>query len=518
MARAGRLARARSFAGYALLAASHAPPFSLLWALPAAALAARVTRWRTSRPVAAWTVRALYYVAVAACAALVQAYIPYTRRSDVAYVALVCAGCATWLRAGAGAAAPTRWAALALVIGGFQLVSPPLGFALGPRLAIAASFALGTAAFLALVGREVLRSGVAVGVAVALAVGGVRARQWIFYNLPGGPIAATIEKTPGVRFVPIPVRGTLEGLRLSPTPAINWNIIVAAMVESCDRRSYLMGGLSVTRLVPVAGGAASEELDEGFSRFVWLDCAHERLLTGNFQPGQPVELIEVGFHPLRVLRRAPYCSERATDTVRVDEARGTAWWVDDTGDVYGVDLASLACVTHVDTDFARDVAIDPASGDLFILDLGHVRRWSLAEQAFVADVRLPARFTWPGRVGHRLGQLVLDDERQRLIVSDMNGGTVSFVRTSDLVLERSVVVGLGARHLALDPRRGLVYVGNFLSGDLLALSRDDLSERRRGFVGTRIQPIALSRDGERLTFLDESGGVVVDLDRFLAPS
>lgn len=515
--RAGRLANARDFAGRALLAAAHAPPFSFVWALPAAALAPRVARWGSSRPAAAALTRALYYAVVLGCAALVEAYIPYTRRSDLAYAAVVTVACATWLRAGESAARPARWALVALVVGGFQLPVPPLSFAPGVRLAIAAALAVGTFVFLGALGGRVLRSGVAVGVAVALAVCGVRARQWLFYNLPSGPIAAAIERTPGVHFVPVPVRGTLDGLRLSPTPAINWNIIAGPLLESCDGRSYVTGALGVTRLVPRRGGGSTEEIDEGFSRFAALDCDAERVITGNFQPGRPVELIELGFHPLRVLRRAPYCTERATDTVRVDGARGTAWWVDDTGDVSGVDLATLACTTRIDGDFARDLAIDRDTGDPFILDMGRIRRWSRVRGEVIGEVRLPVRFTSPRRVGHRLGQVVLDEDRGRLIVTDMNGGTISLVRAADLTVEKTIDVGRGIRHLALDPERGLIYAGNFLTGELLALDRDGLGERRRAFVGTRIQPIALSRDGRRLTFLDESGGVVVDLERFLAP-
>ncbi len=515
-ARAGRLAAARTRAGYGLLAAAHAPPFSFVWALPAAALAPRVARWGSSRPAVTTVTRALYYAVVLGCAALVEAYVPYTRRSDLAYAAVVAAACATWLRAGESAGRPARWALVALVVGGFQLVVPPLSFALGTRLAIAAALAIGTFVFLGALGGPVLRSGVALGVAVALAVCGVRARQWLFYNLPSGPIAVAIEKTPGVHFVPVPVRGTLEGLRLSPTPAINWNIIAGPLLESCDGRSYLTGALGVTRLVP-RGGGATEEIDEGFSRFAALDCANERAITGNFQPGRPVELIELGLHPLRVLRRAPYCTERATDTVRVDETRGTAWWVDDTGDVSGVDLATLACTTRIEGDFARDLAIDRGTGDPFILDMGRIRRWSRERGEVIGEVRLPVRFTSPRRVGHRLGQVVLDGDRGRLIVTDMNGGTISLVRAADLSVEKTIDVGRGIRHLALDPERGLIYAGNFLTGELLALDRDELGERRRAFVGTRIQPIALSRDGRRLTFLDESGGVVVDLERFLAP-
>ena len=66
-------------------------------------------------------------------------------------------------------------------------------------------------------------------------------------------------------------------------------------------------------------------------------------------------------------------------------------------DVSGVDLQTLACETRIDADFARDVAIDGPTGDLFVLDRGRVRRFDRALGRFVGEVDLPRRWTWPGR-------------------------------------------------------------------------------------------------------------------------
>ncbi len=511
----------RELLGRALLHLAHAPPITVLtvWLVP---LAARLER-RFGATGTVWRrLRAAYYLGVLAFAALVQSYVPYLTRSDLGSVAFVAVLTFVATRSGRSGARAERVGgvarALLLAVGvaGFAAFVPPLPLAGTARMVLAAVFGGGVLVLFAIGGAALARPALTLSLAVALANGGVRLRQWVFYNVTAGSLAERIERTPGVRTIVVPLAGLLDGIRDSPTLAINWNHLGGPLMESCDGESYLMGQLGRTLEIPRAGG--SEPLGRvqvGFSRICWLDCARDVLHLGNTSTSGANELVDVGLSPLRVVRRVPHCTDRAPDTVRADPARNRAWWVDDTGEISGLDVERFACAERVPGDFARDLAVEPRSGDLFVLDMGRVRRFSQAARAYVSEAKLPS-LPWAlpsTRVGHRLGQLLFDVEHERLFATDMNTGTLTVLRAGDLGIERSTHLGLGIRHLALDPRHGRLFVGNFLSGELVVLDRAGERELGRIDVGPRIQAITLSRDERRLSFINASSGVVIDLDR-----
>ncbi len=511
----------RELVARALLHLAHAPPITCVTVL-LAPLVYRLERAGTRSRAIWWWLRCAYYVGVLGFAVLVQLYIPYLSRGDLVHVAwvavLVVVVTRVRARSPTAAVVPDPVVRTLLLASGLAfaaIVNPPLPLSAIGRLWLAAIFAGAVLVVAVIGGGSLMRPQLALALVVALANGGVRLRQWVFYNVTAGSIAERVERTAGVRVLPVPLAGFLEGVRDSPTIAINWNHLGGPLMESCDGGSYLMGQLGRTLRIPLAGGSEPlERLDVGFSRICWLECGPNVLHLGNTSIDGSNEIVDVGFSPLRVLRRTPHCTDRAPDTVRADPARQRAWWVDDTGGVSGFDLARFACAESVPGDFARDLAIDPRTGDLFVLDMGRLRRFSRSASAYVAEVALPAP-SWAlasTRVGHRLGQLAYDADHDRLFATDMNTGVLAVLRASDLAVERWMPLGLGIRHLALDSRHGRLFVGNFLTGEMVVLDATGARELGRIDVGPRIQALTLSRDGRRLSFINASSGVVVDLD------
>jgi hypothetical protein len=251
------------------------------------------------------------------------------------------------------------------------------------------------------------------------------------------------------------------------------------------------------------------------SRNVWLDCAARRMVGGSLEPDGTAWVAELTLDPLAIARRVPHCSERAADTLRVDEPRRRIWWVDDTGSAYRMGLDDLRCEAVVPGHFVRDLGLDPQSGDPIVLDQGRLRRFDAAAGAFGGDVELPSPFSFLGPWARRLGQVAVDARRGRIHATDIAAGRLYVVALGRLEIERVVALGRGVRHVTLDDRRDLLYVGNFVTGDLHALDAETLDVRRTSWVGPRIRDLALSHDGDRLTFVTAAGGVLIDLDAWL---
>jgi len=87
---------------------------------------------------------------------------------------------------------------------------------------------------------------------------------------------------------------------------------------------------------------------------------------------------------------------------------------------------------------------------------------------------------------------------------------VTLDRRSGDVSSRAFV-GFGARPVTYDPRRNVVYVGNFLRGDVLAFDVATGSVTRRWFAGRFVRDIELTRDGTGLLVTSNMGIVRVDL-------
>jgi DNA-binding beta-propeller fold protein YncE len=91
------------------------------------------------------------------------------------------------------------------------------------------------------------------------------------------------------------------------------------------------------------------------------------------------------------------------------------------------------------------------------------------------------------------------------------GELVTIDRRSGDVVDRAFV-GFGVRPLTYDPRRNVVYVGNFLRGDVVAFDVRTGTVTRRWFGGRYLRDLELTRDGTGLLVTSNLGVVRIDLD------
>ena len=261
--------------GLVLVVATHAPPASVAW-LPGLAIVALLDRRRDpSKRAVRLLAGVLYYGVVASYALAVESYLPFTTIVDAAYAAMVLVGAPVLLLG------RPRPAVVVVAIALFQAILPPIGLSPLDRAATGLLFGASAALPLLLLGPRVARPAIGLAVAVALASGGVRGRQWIFYNVTASASTAAIEEIPGVRCIPVVTRGAIEGMLASPTPLISWHFLAGPLVETCDGASLVMGGLSRTHRIAPEGGPPLEALDVGISRYPWLDCERNRLVSGH---------------------------------------------------------------------------------------------------------------------------------------------------------------------------------------------------------------------------------------------
>ena len=74
-------------------------------------------------------------------------------------------------------------------------------------------------------------------------------------------------------------------------------------------------------------------------------------------------------------------------------------------------------------------------------------------------------------------------------------------------------LGVGVRVLTYDPKRRLLYVGNFSSGEVVSVDVDSGIARQRWFVGRFPRDVQLTRNGDALLVTTNIGLVRVALDR-----
>lgn len=103
------------------------------------------------------------------------------------------------------------------------------------------------------------------------------------------------------------------------------------------------------------------------------------------------------------------------------------------------------------------------------------------------------------------------DRRQVFVAVSTLGQIVTVDRRSGDIVHRSFA-GFGVRPVTFDPRRGRLYVGNFLRGDVLALDVATGLVERRWFAGRFVRDIELTPDGTEILVTSNLGIVRIRLD------
>ncbi len=506
-----RAERWRIELGRLILYSLHAPPLSWLL-LPVVPLGVRVVeRLRTSALWLALALRALYWASVVAVFVVLHQELPFLLREDLWFVGI-----------GLGAvAALGRWrgewrglAWLAVGFGALELALPPVHHAWPMRLLFGALAAAGVAGLGFVVGRATLRAVPSLVWGVAIVNAAIWGRQFVFYGLPGEGARASVAAAPGVRLVEYP------SLPWKPVPAgfVFTTDPPRFLLEDCEGAHFVLGRLSGLTRFAVRNPDRGEVLDVWANNDVGLDCDAQRLYVGHVdtQKGTDDEVVEVDLAKYQVLRRMRYCGTRTPDTLRLDRARGRLYAFDDSGGIEPIELASLTCIGRIPGSFVRDFAVEPRSGDLVVWDEGHVKRWDVIARAYVRDLPLPSPRMSRHPIGLHYGQLAIESSGRAAWIADLGNGLLHRLDVDGWRVTDTVDLGRGIRYLAIDEKRGRVYVGNYLTGDLEVVSTSPPRRSGSAFVGRRMRAMWLSHDGQRLSFSSEVGGVSVELEPFLS--
>jgi hypothetical protein len=104
-----------------------------------------------------------------------------------------------------------------------------------------------------------------------------------------------------------------------------------------------------------------------------------------------------------------------------------------------------------------------------------------------------------------------DPATRQVYVADATLGLLTVLDYDSGRVLRRFPIGFGMRCVAVDPARGLVYIGNFLRGDVVAFDLASGEEVARWFVGRFVRHVTLSRDGQSLWATSTLGVVRIPL-------
>lgn len=137
---------------------------------------------------------------------------------------------------------------------------------------------------------------------------------------------------------------------------------------------------------------------------------------------------------------------------------------------------------------------------------------------FAAFRLFPWSYRFIGREGNPIGRWSLswgcdwDPAGRKVYALVVNLGVLAVIDYDSGRVEHASFVGFGLRLVAFDARRRLVYLADFLGGDVRALDADSGIERTRWFVGHYVRELRLSRDGQTLLTTSNLGIVRINLD------
>lgn len=94
--------------------------------------------------------------------------------------------------------------------------------------------------------------------------------------------------------------------------------------------------------------------------------------------------------------------------------------------------------------------------------------------------------------------IAVDGQKQKIYVTDMLWGKVRVLDEKTLSLEHEIPLQFGLRCATLDAERHLLYVGNYISGEITAINTDTLKVKQKFFVGSRIRKIYITPRTKRV--------------------
>ncbi len=303
--------------------------------------------------------------------------------------------------------------------------------------------------------------------------------------------------------------GIPSGAHFLVQPCPGWPVVAG----SHDRERGLV-------VFPESGGHSLAGIRYLPSDDLAADCERDAAYVGQF--------MENGID--RLSRARPERPARAlgnlfVERLPIDCPIQTPWWLlldrsgehlyilDEQNQISVADLSSHRCDVAATGDKLWDFAIDSDRQRLILGDAGRVRIVSTDGRIDEETIDLPGRSRWILTAAHKTKVAMAADGT--IYAAYMNAGTVAKLGRDPLRLEATARLGRGLRLLLWDERRNVAYVGNRVTGDLVAIDGATLAERGRVHVGRRMRTLSLTPDGQALLLGSVVGGVRVDVERLL---
>jgi len=287
------------------------------------------------------------------------------------------------------------------------------------------------------------------------------------------------------------------------------------LTPSCDGETFFVGtkfsmksGLTI--IDPATNKHRKIRMRGGTTDNLAMDCDTGHLFIGNMgantimeidprRPQRPVrqeEMDGVRVGLLRLDRRADrlYIATSNTTMLHVLRASNLA-------DIGGVEMGKP--VTDVIVDFWKD-------HDVLAVNMGgEIVRMKARTGKITAQAQVP--------FGLWVYNMALDGDNRRLFVGSLLGRQLAVYDADTLEEIMRVPVRKGERYMQYDPRRSLLYVGNFYSGTITAYDTLSLEPQWSMRGGRRVRYLTLDLIRDQLCFTSQAGGYCLALE-MLSPA
>lgn len=454
------------------------------------------TRLAARRPWLARVLAAAYLAAFAAFFLGLVRWAPFFDDAEIGFFVAFAVVVGTAL-----AALPERRRNVLMVAAGvlalYFTVDPPQQVGFEPRLWVALGvLALGVGPAL-LAGREGCRSMGVVGPTLGLLLLGMWAWWGEFLLFPSVRDAARIDAQPGVTILYENASGGA------------WSDN-RFLMEACDPQRILYGSREVTHgIVRLEGGRPMETLHVHTGYNLVTDCTKGIGYVGDYTGG---EIDRIDLATFTLLPPVPKVQIGGPTLLQLSPDGRRLYAIDDTnGQFRRIDVATGHEDLELRECLPNGLFVDETHGRVYLPSCGWLDVYATATGRQLGHVDLRRGFDPPFPFGPHFHRVTGDPTTGKVFVSYLETGRVYRIDGVSGALEAEKRVGRGVRDITWDAHNHVVWVGNYVTGDLLMLDPDSLDVVGRIPVGRRIRSIEPSLDGRRVYVTSAVGGIRVDV-------
>ena len=342
---------------------------------------------------------------------------------------------------------------------------------------------------------------------LTLCVGSIALWMWwiAFLGLPSPRQEARVTDQPGVE---------LHHRNGTTTPWSDNRFLV----RPCSGSDLLYGSREVSAgvsLIEAGSGHPRSSLAVSAGYNLAANCTEARGYVGSYDGNGIAEITLTAPLSLRLLRDVQIDSPTLIEL----SPGGTALLAldDKSGAVHWIDLPSER-VTRSYQAFGipNGFALDDAANLIHIATSGHLLTFDTRSGQVVRKLDLRRGLIRPFPLKPHFHRVVLDPETGATYVTYLEFGRVYRIDGRRGILMLEADIGRGVRDLTWDTSRGTLYVGNYITGDVLGLDAQSLEVMGRVFIGSRIRGLAV--DDQRLLATSAVGGISVEIEHLVGPS